>query len=771
MAQLIDACELCPLKGMAQVDGELVGERADIVIVGIHPGVEEGKAGKPFVGAGGKILREALNELGITNYYLTNIIRCVVDSIVGEDMIERIANLCKHHVVDEIKKLKPKVIIALGATPRRILSEFFSDVKSVVHPAFAIRMKGTGAIYNFKNELKAALSALGAGAHPPALTSISSSDVRYTVVKDEATATAFRRSLANSPYIVVDCEVGSKNNIPLDPSATLRCCGVTFSDGNTFILPFPSDLSTQLIKEAMGTRKLKVAHNWIFDWVVLFRLGATPKRPLMDTLLLAHAYREDEFSYSLKALCKKYLGTPDWSIPNEPAQILTCDEQTLFSYCAKDTFYTNLLFRQLLELTKGNTHIKTLLEKVTIPAIFLYALASHKGVKVDFDWMREVEEALARRLERIEKELQASVGYKVNPLSVDEVGRLVYEKLKLPVIERTPKSGKPSTKEEVLAELYNITKNETLKLIIDYRATYKLLSSYIETVKASVCTDGRVRPSWQLHGTVTGRVVCQKPALQTLPRSGEDANNIRGIFVPDEGKCFVELDFKTHEVRVLLNLAKEALGAELIKAGMDIHTYVASELFRKKQDEVTKEERQTAKGIVFGLLYGMSPTTLARNIGISDAEAYQFVEKLYSLFPSVRGWQRRQIEFAKSVGYVVTPCGRRRHFYDVETRYTSVINTPVQSYASDLCLMAASKFLLSAVRDIPNYLTDLDPVVLLTIHDAVLIECSDAEGAVRRFVEAVEQVEKEEGLIVPLGLECAIHKERWQLTEKETCKP
>jgi len=753
-------CESCPLNGKTRVLAEIVGE-PEVAIVGLYPAAEEEKEGRPFVGASGRLVRKVLSEVPLRGYIITNMIQCKPS---GEKEAQVAAKYCLQNLLTDIAGVKKVILLGTPLLPTLIdeLQRRGKVVRRLKHPAASFR-EGDLSVKEFVKEFREVLADRVEVTFEPPL---------YSIPTDIETV---RRDVIASGIFSVDIEVDGGGKPPVDPLAQPLVAAIA-TPTKVYVLPLSPALgdpstSISILKYLMESSFEKVAHNWVFEWVWLRRLtGFAPRPRLTDSLLLTYIHREDRPSYSLKVICREEFGVPDWSAPVAPylkaGRMKEIPRSVLFSYCAQDAYWTLRLADRMKSKIERN-RLQKLHNSLLIPCAEMYAIATDRGILVDKEWLSMATDALMRKREELERWFSRNIAPNFNPLSPQQVGDLLYRRLNLPVIEYTEK-GSPSTREAVLKELCERTGNETLQKILEYRRVTKFLSTYLEGFERWMCSDGYVRPSWRLHGTVTGRVTCSDPPLQTLPAGGEYSELISSVFVPAEGRLFVEVDFKTHEVRVVIALSEDPTGCELIQSGLDLHTEVASRLFNKDPSEVTSEERRIAKSITFGLLYGMSPHSLASAFGLTKGEAHLFVERFYALFPRVREWQRHQIQFCKSVGFVETPTGRRRHLPHIlspdSTKRGSAerqaINMPVQSYASDLCLLTALYFYRES--EVKKDDRNPDPLILLTIHDSLLIETSDVEGVKDALQRAVAEVEARERLPVPLGYDIKVYSERWR---------
>lgn len=534
------------------------------------------------------------------------------------------------------------------------------------------------------------------------------------------------------------------------------------------------------------TRKLKedckvIYHNGKFDalWM-LVRFGVRWK-VFFDTML-AHFLIDENDRHGLKYLAQKYLGAPDWDIDGK--------EKTSWSpknakYACHDVFYTRKLYFVLKALLNEDHDVKRVHDLIMVPCIDLFINAEHRGVYIDLDKMDDAEaylrEELATALTNLEKwgkkasKVDRKTG-KINWGSADQLGNLLFNDLKIKSIEKT-KGGKDSVSESVLLRIDHPMVGDLLR----WRAASKQLSSFIEGWRPYIDTTGRLHPVFKLHGTVTGRLSCEHPNLQQVPRDPR----IRSLITAPPGWSLIEMDLSQIELRIAAELADEHNLLGVFISGGDPHWQTAiREIERgagyKKEIQQTvkfhhelegktykkmnysdaieyvlklggkhcealmdlweqtypgvefmnwKETRKKAKAINFGYLYGMwwkKFKIYARDnygVDVTDDEAQASREAFFELYPAFPEWHDKQRRFAQVNGYVRSLSGRKRRLpaamggRDTPERREAqrqAINSPVQSFANELNLMAA----LQMRREFSKTWFRL----VGTVHDAVLIE-------------------------------------------------
>ncbi len=760
-------CQMCPLWAQkGPVPAEIKGT-GRCLFIGLYPGETEIEKGIPFAGRSGQYVRRFISGENITDYTLTNAVKCLPPS---EQAFKDALVYCQHYLETELNRAKIVVLLGkeLPTLLKTLLARFSGKILVTYNPAAIAR--GTVTYQQWKAPLTP-LQGVYALREPPQVT--------FQTAKP-SDVPALRAKINGSRWVVVDFEVDGKH--PCDPANTLLSAALCFPDLTVWVLPLRDGLDPFIpVLEALHHTHV-VAHNIMFEAIWLYRVTGkwVARNKFSDTLLIQYALREDmQGKYGLKNLVNKYFGVADWAEPIRSYivshQLRACPPFLLYRYNAQDAYWNARLYLYLTKQLQTRARATRLLSDILYRAAMLFARATNYGIKIDTDRLDEVEQILTQNAAELLKQLRAAAPL-FNPNSPQQLAEILYRRFNMPVLDTTPQ-GHPSTKEEVLLKLQQWAEanGDTkavwfLDTLLQYRETHKLLSAYVQGLREWVCSDGRVRPLWKLHGTVTGRVSCEHPNLQQIPAHSETANLIRSVFVPDDGCVFVEADFSNHELRVAAALAKDDVAKDIFVSGRDIHREVAAAIFNKPVNEVTTDERQLAKRINFGLLYGMSVTTLAEELSITVEQAERFVAAYRAMFPKVWSWRENILNYARQHGFVTTPTHRIRHLPEINHPKTSVkmraerlaINTPVQGYASDLCLLTVINLTNLAINN------GLPLTVLATIHDSVLFQT--VAGAERKALELLDQaiklVEREQNLYIPLAVEAAVLPHAWQKIPK-----
>jgi len=395
-----------------------------------------------------------------------------------------------------------------------------------------------------------------------------------------------------------------------------------------------------------------------------------------------------------------------------------------------------------------------LFQDLEIPLIEVLLWMERRGVLLDVDELRAQGKELEILLEKTREELFALAGGPFNPNSTPQVREILYERLKLPVLEKT-KTG-PSTDAQVLRDLAQY--HEFPAKLIAYRELEKLRNTYIEKLPLYVHPKtGRVHTSFNQTGTSTGRLSSSEPNLQNIPAKTEVGVDIRRAFVAPPGKVLLGADYSQIELRVLAHLSGDEALIEAFQKGEDLHRRTASVLFGVPQEAVDSRMRNLAKRVNFGIIYGITPYGLSRDMGIPQEEAKALIEKFFQAYPKVAEFVEKLVEEASRTGYAKTLLGRKRPLPGLKNPERrgigqdrrNAINTPIQGTAADLMKLAMLR-VHRAWKD-----GKLPAEMILQIHDELVFEVAkeDAEEAGRMIREIMENVWE---LRVPLKVDVKV---------------
>lgn len=389
-----------------------------------------------------------------------------------------------------------------------------------------------------------------------------------------------------------------------------------------------------------------------------------------------------------------------------------------------------------------------------LPLLHVLSHMERTGVLIDSDALFIQSNEIATRLTALEEQAYALAGQPFNLASTKQLQEILFDKLGLPILQKTPK-GAPSTNEEVLEEL--AYSHELPKILVEHRGLSKLKSTYTDKLPQMVNSQtGRVHTSYHQAVTATGRLSSSDPNLQNIPIRNEEGRRIRQAFIAREGYSIVAADYSQIELRIMAHLSGDQGLINAFSQGKDIHRSTAAEIFGMSLDEVTSEQRRNAKAINFGLIYGMSAFGLSRQLGISRPDAQKYMDLYFQRYPSVQKFMTDIREKAKAQGYVETLFGRRLYLPDINSSNAMrrkgaervAINAPMQGTAADIIKRAMIK-LDEVIRH------NLDIEMIMQVHDELVFEVRSEKVAF--FRDQIKQhMETAAELVVPLIVEVGV---------------
>ena len=448
---------------------------------------------------------------------------------------------------------------------------------------------------------------------------------------------------------------------------------------------------------------------FVHDYKRLKKLyGFSSKRKILDTKLAAYLLNPGKKDYSLETLLNEEL---DIKAGKE-------EEKVIGLYILGKTLKQRLEEEGLWEWEW----------KVEAPLSEVLAEMEKWGIKIDVDYVRILSEEFQQRLKQLEEKMYAISGTKFNPRSSQEIARILFFKLNLPKIKKTPRSQLPSTDAEVLQELSKL--HPLPAILLEYRSIYKLKSTYLDPfLKLASTGDHRIHTEFNQTGTATGRLSSQNPNLQNIPIKGEEGPKIRRVFIAEKGWVLVSVDYSQIELRLLAHFSHDENLLRAFERGEDIHAFTASEIFGVPIDKVTRDMRRLSKAINFGIAYGMSAYGLSKELKISKKEAETFIEKYFHRYPGIKNYIEETINFAREHGFVKTITGRKRYIPELKSNNYSIremgkriaVNTPIQGSAADL-IKSAMVGLFRKIKEM-----GLKTRILLQVHDELLLEVPEEE--------------------------------------------
>jgi len=487
----------------------------------------------------------------------------------------------------------------------------------------------------------------------------------------------------------------------------------------------------------------KAGHNIKFAWLVLRRAGAELGGVAYDSMLASFVLDPGRRSHALDDLARERLGLalesyaavagrgraerPFAELPVPRAARYCCDDSAA-------VLRLHAAFRDELQ----DHRLAPLLETIELPLIPVLVAMEWSGVLIDRELLGEIGREFSTELARLEHAIHAAAGVDFNINSTPQLRAILFDKLQLPVLKRT-KTG-ASTDADVLEQLA-AAGHDVPRVLLEYRELSKLKSTYIDALPGYVHPDtGRIHTSFNQVGAATGRLSSAEPNLQNIPVRTQRGGTIRRAFVAAPGCRLLTADYSQIELRLLAHLSGDAAFVEAFERGGDIHRQTAGLIFGVGSDQVTAEMRARAKTINFATIYGQGPFALARQLGITQDEARDFIRRYFERFAGVRAWLDHTVEEARRRGYVETLFGRRRYIPELKDRSFSVrafgertaTNSPLQGSAADLIKVAMVRIHRRLGQQ------GLGGRMVLQVHDELVFEVPEAE------LEAVQGVAKRE---------------------------
>ncbi|WP_338455495.1 DNA polymerase I, partial [uncultured Alteromonas sp.] len=576
--------------------------------------------------------------------------------------------------------------------------------------------------------------------------------------------------LKAAPLIAVDTETTSVNYMEAE------LVGVSFciEPGAAAYVPVahdypdaPTQLSRDYVLSALkpileSETIIKVGQHIKYDKNVLAHYDITLNGIGFDTMLESYVLNSTAQRHDMDSLALAYLGHKTIhfeEIAGKGAKQLTFNQIGLEEagpYAAEDADITMRLHQAIWAKLENEPKLKALLVDVEVPVACVLSRMEQQGVLIESQRLRQQSQDLATRIAELEKEVHEEAGEVFNLGSPKQLQHILFEKMSLPVIKKTPK-GAPSTSEEVLQEL--ALEFPLPKKLMEYRGLTKLKNTYTDKLPKMINhRTGRVHTSYHQAITATGRLSSTDPNLQNIPIRNEEGRKVRQAFVPREGYKIVAADYSQIELRIMAHLSGDEGLLDAFAHGRDIHKATAAEVFGVTLDEVTTEQRRSAKAINFGLIYGMSAFGLAKQLNIPRHEAQKYMDLYFERYPGVLEYMDSTREGAKEKGYVETVFGRRLYLPDIKASNgarrkgaeRAAINAPMQGTAADIIKMAMIK-----VDDWITSLESDDVLMMMQVHDELVFEIREEhlEEQVKNIVSLMEQAAV---LNVPLVVEAGV---------------
>ena len=511
--------------------------------------------------------------------------------------------------------------------------------------------------------------------------------------------------------------------------------------------------------------KAKVGQNLKYDMEVLANYDIRLRGVAADTMLASYVLNSTAGRHDMDSLAARYLGLSTIhyedvagkgakQIPFNAVRI-----EDAASYAGEDAEVTLKLHRVLAAELGQTAALRRVYETIEMPLLGVLAGMERGGVLLDPARLQRQGEALNAKREQLQAEAHGLAGEPFNIDSPKQIQQILYERMQLPVLAKTP-GGQPSTAESVLQELAG--NYDLPALILEYRSLSKLISTYIEKLPRMInARTGRVHTSYHQAVAATGRLSSAAPNLQNIPIRTATGRQIRRAFIAPPGYTLVAADYSQIELRIMAHLSGDKGLLSAFEQGRDIHKTTAAEVFGTGPEAVSAEQRRAAKAINFGLIYGMSAFGLARQLGIGRAEAERYVNLYFTRYPGVKHYMEQTRAGAREAGYVETLYGRRLYLPDIKARNANrrqyaertAINAPMQGAAADIIKLA--------MIDIDGWLRGaaIDARMIMQVHDELVFEVNTASLA--EFEREINRrMSRNDRLSVPLEVDIG-HGANW----------
>ena len=595
------------------------------------------------------------------------------------------------------------------------------------------------------------------------------SEIQYDIITDKALFGEWLARLINATAFSFDTETTSLNIMDA------KIVGLSFAveAGKAAYVPCghdymgaPDQLPVDWVLAELKTileddTKIKIGQNLKYDRSVLLNYGITLRGITFDTMLESYVWNSIGSRHNMDVLAEKYLNYKTVTfeeLAGKGAKQLTFNQlkvEDAGHYAAEDADITLRLHQFFWPQLEKISSLRSVFEDIEIPLIPVLSHVERNGALVDANLLGKHSIELGERLTQLERKAYEIAGQEFNLSSPKQLGVILFEQQKLPVIKKTP-TGTPSTAEEVLQELaldYPLP-----KVLMEYRGLAKLKSTYTDKLPLEINKrTGRIHTSYHQAVAATGRLSSQDPNLQNIPIKTEEGRRIRQAFIAPAGYKLIAADYSQIELRIMAHLSDDVGLLNAFDKGLDVHRATAAEVFGVGLDSVTSEMRRSAKAINFGLIYGMSAFGLAKQLRVGRNEAQQYIDRYFERYPGVQRYMNETRAVAHEQGFVETIFGRRLYLPDINAKNKNLqmaaertaINAPMQGTAADI--------IKKAMISVDAWLgkSALDAKLIMQVHDELVLEVAEdqldqvRDGVVARMSDAAQ-------LKVPLLVEAGI---------------
>ena len=576
----------------------------------------------------------------------------------------------------------------------------------------------------------------------------------YQVVLTEKDLKIWAKKIDKSSVFAIDTETSSLDTMTADLIGISLAC----NEGEGCYIPIshsyegmPKQAPLNMINKTLGlaitkNQKKLVGQNLKFDLPMLNRHGIKVEEFLGDTMLMSYVLNSTGTRHGLDRMAQHYLNYEPMKYEevvgsaSKQINFAQVEIQAATFYAAEDADITLRLFNHLNKKLEDQPKLINLLQSIEYPMLKSLIKVETNGAKIDEKMLSKYSDELAIKIEELSKASFEMAGEEFNMDSPKQLVEILYNKLDLPVLKKTPK-GQPSTNEgtlQRLAEQFDLP-----KIIIEYRGLAKLKSTYTDSlINIQHPITKRIHTSYQQAVTSTGRLSSTEPNLQNIPIKTAEGRKIREAFIPEKGNVLISADYSQIELRIMAHLSGDKNLTYAFNNNIDVHSSTASEVFNIPLEDVSAEHRRSAKAINFGLIYGMSAFGLTRQLGIPRHEAQAYLDTYFERYTGVKEYMDSTKELAKKNLFVETILGRKLHVASIndsnglrrQAAERAAINAPLQGSAADI--------IKKAMVDVDQWIGDDNPNIklIMQVHDELIFEANKdfANDAIGHIVKLME---------------------------------
>ena len=594
-------------------------------------------------------------------------------------------------------------------------------------------------------------------------------DSKYETILDEKGLKNWISKINKSKAFAIDTETDSVETV----SANLIGISLSVTENEGCYIPIahsydgcPKQLSMDNVVKNLGPAIQKnqnkvVGQNLKFDIPILARHGIKITKFLADTMLMSYVLNSTATRHGMDRLADYYLNyttTKYTDVTGTASKQISFSEVKLdvaSDYAAEDADITLRLYNVLASMLKEKSVQEKLLKEIEYPLVHVLSRVEQNGAKIDKKKLADHSKELGKKIDDLSSQAYKIAEEEFNLDSPKQLLEILYEKQGLPVLKKTPK-GQPSTNEDTLKRLSE--EYELPKIILQYRTLAKLKSTYTDSlINIENPKTERIHTSYQQAVTSTGRLSSTDPNLQNIPIKTAEGRRIREAFIPEKGNVLISADYSQIELRIMAHLSQDKNLTYAFNNDIDVHSSTAAEVFGVAIDDVSQDQRRSAKAINFGLMYGMSAFGLTRQLGIPRGEAQEYLDTYFARYTGVRDYMDNIKAQAKEDKYVETIMGRRLYLNEINAANArlrqgaerAAINAPLQGSAADI--------IKKAMLDIDNLILNKmsDVKMIMQVHDELVFECpkNNADKVMEKMKDTMEQTVE---LNIPLIAEAAI---------------